>query len=178
MMDQLCMHFMRHTLTFFSSWKLLHFREFYRAFPFEQLHINQTLVKDSRHTVCLKTVFFFFLLNLLFTSTKRLRKGSDPQVSSLCHSKQSGEQKNLALWGQFDYLALALLPITCSKLATPERDKAHWAAEVECSNYISNSPQKCCSLVHSSSMLQTLHMSLSTLNWLSRLLFMWSTKLS
>lgn len=75
--------------------------------------------------------------------------------------------KNLPLWGQFDYLALALLPITCWKLATPERDKAHWAAEVECSNYISNSPPKCCSLVRSSSMLQTLHMSLSTLNWLS-----------
>lgn len=58
MMDQLCMHFMRHTSPF-SDWKLLRFWECYYAFLFEQLHINQTLEKASGQTVCLGRAFFF-----------------------------------------------------------------------------------------------------------------------
>lgn len=109
-----------------------------------------------------------FLLNLLFTSTKRAKKKKKlrSQVSSLCLSKQSGKQKSgivRTIW----LASLGLAAHYLLEMDTPERDKAHWAAEVECSNYISNSPPKWCSLVRSSPVLQTLHMSLSTLNWLS-----------
>lgn len=167
MMDQLCMHFMRHTLTFFFfPAKNFHTFKFLLCFPLWTAPHKSNAGEGFRtNSAPGESVI---LLNLLFTSTKeaqkKLKSSSPGQLFmpfKAIRKQKSGIVRTIWL------ASLALLPITCWKWASPEGDKAHWAAEVECSNYISNSPPKCCSLVCSRPVLQTLHMSLSTLNWLS-----------